>query len=45
VAPEHRPVGGLGLVLIAGMSSSAKYCRLPGGNRITLVVTTPIAPA
>jgi anti-sigma regulatory factor (Ser/Thr protein kinase) len=36
---EERPVGGLGVVLIAAMASDVEYRRADGKNRIALVVT------
>ena len=36
---EERPVGGLGVVLIAGLASDVEYRRADGKNCIALVVT------
>jgi len=36
---EDRPVGGLGLPLVAGMAADVQYQRVEGQNRISLVVT------
>lgn len=36
---DERPVGGLGVVLIAAMASDVEYRRADGKNRIALVVT------
>jgi len=38
VALDERPVGGLGLLLIARMAASLEYSRLEGRNRLALVV-------
>jgi serine/threonine-protein kinase RsbW len=40
---EERPVGGLGLLLVASMARDVQYCRAEGMNRIRLVVDTPAA--
>ena len=40
---EERPVGGLGLVLIAALASEAHYRRENGKNLISLTVTGPVA--
>lgn len=36
---EERPVGGLGVVLIAAMARDVEYHRAEGRNRISLVLT------
>jgi anti-sigma regulatory factor (Ser/Thr protein kinase) len=36
---EERPVGGLGVLLIAAFASDVEYRRVDGRNRIALVVT------
>ena len=36
---EKRPVGGLGVVLIAGMAQDVEYRRVEGRNRISLVIS------
>ena len=36
---EDRPVGGLGVILIAAMATDVEYERADGVNRIALVVT------
>ena len=38
---EDRPVGGLGVPLVAGMAADVQYQRVEGQNRISLVVTAP----
>ena len=40
---EERPVGGLGILLVAAMAKDVQYCRAEGMNRIRLVVDAPPA--
>lgn len=37
---EERPVGGLGVVLVAAMAERIEYARVSGRNRISLVMPT-----
>jgi len=37
-SPGDRPVGQSGIALVLGLSSDVKYLRLPGGNRITVIL-------
>lgn len=37
---EERPVGGLGVVLVAAMAERIQYARVGGRNRISLVMPT-----
>ena len=38
---EDRPVGGLGVLLVAGLATDVEYRRADGRNRISLAVTAP----
>jgi len=38
---EERPVGGLGVLLVASMARDVEYRRAGGRNRISLVITAP----
>ena len=39
---EERPVGGLGVALVAAIAERVEYARVGGKNRISLVI--PISP-
>ncbi len=41
VPVEDRPVGGLGVPLVAAMASDVKYRRSEGRNQISLAISTP----
>ena len=41
---EGRPVGGLGLSLIAGMVDRVEYAHLGGRNRLHMVIKRPRFP-
>jgi serine/threonine-protein kinase RsbW len=49
LAHEERPLGGLGVALIRGLSASARYARVGDRNRVTLTIAAasppPSAPA
>jgi anti-sigma regulatory factor (Ser/Thr protein kinase) len=38
---EDRPVGGLGVALVAAIAERVEYARVDGKNRISLVIPTP----
>jgi anti-sigma regulatory factor (Ser/Thr protein kinase) len=38
---EERPVGGLGVLLVASMARDLQYRRLGGANRISIVMAAP----
>jgi anti-sigma regulatory factor (Ser/Thr protein kinase) len=38
---EERPVGGLGVALVAAIAERVEYLRVAGKNRISLVIPTP----
>ncbi len=38
---EERPVGGLGVALVAAIAERVQYARVGGKNRISLVIPTP----
>jgi len=38
---EERPVGGLGVALVAAIAERVEYARVAGKNRISLVIPTP----
>jgi len=38
IPAEHRPVGGLGVPLVAAMATEIEYRRVAGRNRISLVL-------
>jgi anti-sigma regulatory factor (Ser/Thr protein kinase) len=40
-APPRGGVGRKGIALVLGMAHSARYERLPGGNRLTLAFSRP----
>lgn len=40
---DERPVGGLGLLLVAAMARDVEYSRVEGRNRIRLAVAAPVA--
>ena len=42
--PEQRPVGGLGRILVVGLSCRRHYERLSTGNRTTVAVLKFAAP-
>jgi len=38
---EERPVGGLGVALVAAIAERVEYAHVGGKNRISLVIPTP----
>lgn len=38
---EERPVGGLGVALVAAIAERVEYTHVAGKNRISLVIPTP----
>ena len=38
---EERPVGGLGVALVAAIAERVEYAHVAGKNRISLVIPTP----
>ena len=38
---EDRPVGGLGVLLVAAMATGVVYRRVDGRNRVSLVIGEP----
>lgn len=38
---EDRPVGGLGVALVAAIAERVEYAHVDGKNRISLVIPTP----
>jgi anti-sigma regulatory factor (Ser/Thr protein kinase) len=41
---ENRPVGGLGVALVAAIAERVEYAHVAGKNRISLVIPTPSEP-
>ena len=41
---DERPVGGLGVVLVAAIAERVEYAHVEGKNRISLVIPTPSEP-
>jgi anti-sigma regulatory factor (Ser/Thr protein kinase) len=41
VGVEDRPVGGLGVALVAAIAERVEYAHVDGKNRISLVIPTP----
>ena len=41
---EERPVGGLGILLVAAIAERVEYAHVGGRNRISLVIPTPSEP-
>jgi len=41
---EDRPVGGLGVALVAAIAERVEYAHVGGKNRISLVIPTPSDP-
>jgi anti-sigma regulatory factor (Ser/Thr protein kinase) len=41
---EHRPVGGLGMLLTVTMSSDARYVHVNGRNRVELTLVRSVTP-